>query len=331
MSADKNPGTATRRDFLKGGAALAAGGVLGSAAMPASAQDAAPAARKPALTIAHLTDIHVKPEGKGPAGMRACLQHVQSRAEKPDLILQGGDSIMSVLGVDEDRARVQFDLWKQIMAEECRTPVRHCIGNHDCWGWQRSKAGTTGNEPRYGKTWVMEVHEMERPYYGFDQAGWRFLVLDSVQERGDGGYKPMLDDEQFEWLTGELEAAPAEQPVLILSHVPIIGVGALFFYDNIVENYQFRVAGALMHQDIHRLKDLLFKHREKVKVCLSGHVHLFDRVDYNGITFVCNGSVSGSWWYGTHKETEPGYGIVKLYDGGAFDYEYVTYPWDVEA
>ncbi len=316
----------TRREFLRGGAAVAAGGAIASCASVGANTGASAGRGNPVLAFAHLTDIHVKPEGKAPNGMRACLRHAQSHPWKPEFILQGGDCIMSALGATEERTRIQFDLWTEILSEELRLPIHHCIGNHDCWGWQRSKAGTTGDEPLYGKKWVLGVHGMRSPWYSFSRAGWKFIVLDSVQERGDGGYKPMLDDAQFEWLEGELESGRDEH-VLILSHVPILGVGPLFFYDDIVENYQFKVAGALMHQDTKRITGLLYRHKN-VRLCLSGHVHLRDRVEYNGIPYVCNGAASGSWWHGTYKETPPGYGIVRLYADGTFENEYVTYDWE---
>jgi len=140
-------------------------------------------------------------------------------------------------------------------------------------------------------------------------------------------YLPMLDEVQFDWLKSELDATPAQTPILILSHVPIISVGPFFFYDDIVENYQFRLAGALMHQDTHRLKGLLEQY-SNVRLCLSGHVHLLDRVEYNGITYISNGSVSGSWWHGDYKQTPPGYGLVHLFDDGSFEADYIQYPWD---
>lgn len=322
-------GKLKRRDWMKGAVAAAMGAAVGQQAVAEESPLEKPvsAERKPVLTLAHLTDIHVKPEGKGPNGMRACLRHVHQMQPKPDLIVNGGDAIMSALGASEARAGEQFALWQKILEEECSLPIVHCIGNHDCWGWQRSRAGTTGEEIKYGKTWVMEVHEMERPYYRFDRAGWRLIVLDSVQERGDGGYLPMLDEAQFEWLKGELDSTPTQTPVLILSHVPIISVGPFFFYDDIVQNYQFRIAGALMHQDTKRIKDLLDQY-PSVKLCLSGHVHLRDRVEYNRITYISNGSVSGSWWHGTYKETPPGYGVVRLFGDGSFGADYVDYPWD---
>ena len=81
-----------------------------------------------------------------------------------------------------------------------------------------------------------------------------------------------------------------------------------------------------MHTDCMKLKDLFAKH-PNVKLCLSGHLHLLDRVDYNGVTYLCNGAVSGSWWNGRHKDCDEGYAVVDLYDDGSFEQEYVKYGW----
>jgi Icc protein len=83
-----------------------------------------------------------------------------------------------------------------------------------------------------------------------------------------------------------------------------------------------------MHGDARRIKDLFHKH-ENVRLCLSGHVHLLDRCEYLGVTYVCGGAVSGNWWKGPHQETREGYSLVDLYPDGAFDVQYVAYDWKV--
>jgi len=148
-----------------------------------------------------------------------------------------------------------------------------------------------------------------------------------MQERGDGGYKAVLDDEQFEWLTGELNATPKETPICILSHIPILSVTPFFFVKNIVKDYRFDLIGALAHLDVHRFRDLFANH-PNVKLCLSGHDHLTDRVDYNGVTYMCTGAVCGNWWSGKFMDCEPGFAIVRLYADGTFDNTYHTYEWD---
>ncbi|UOQ68807.1 hypothetical protein [Hymenobacter volaticus] len=79
-----------------------------------------------------------------------------------------------------------------------------------------------------------------------------------------------------------------------------------------------------MHTDTAKIINLFYQHPQ-VKLCLSGHLHLRDKVVYNDITYLCNGAVSGAWWKGKLRETAPGYGLIDLYAGGEFTERYVTY------
>jgi 3',5'-cyclic AMP phosphodiesterase CpdA len=167
------PFAASRRNFLKVAAGLAAASL---SAGGVSARD-----RKRVLRVAHVTDVHVQPELRAPEGMTACLRYIQSAAEKPNLILTGGDHVMDCVRQTRDRTRVQWDLWKRISTEENTIPIRSCIGNHDIWGWNKTQSGSTGNEPDYGKKWACDVLGLDKPYYSFAQSGWHFIALDGVQ------------------------------------------------------------------------------------------------------------------------------------------------------
>ena len=81
-----------------------------------------------------------------------------------------------------------------------------------------------------------------------------------------------------------------------------------------------------MHIDSRHTKNLFLKH-PNVRLALSGHIHLVDRVDYNGVSYLCNGSVAGNWWQGPFQETPPGYTLMDLYDDGTWHREYVKYGW----
>jgi 3',5'-cyclic-AMP phosphodiesterase len=310
----------TRRELVLTGAMAAAGGLLGQ-----EAQGQGPGAglgRKRVLRLAHLTDAHLQPEKGAEEGMAMCLRHAQG--QKPDLILQGGDAVMEVLNCDAARARAQADVWQRVIKAECSTPIEHCIGNHDVWGVDKVKSKTTGRERNWGKQWAMDLYGLSARYRTFDRAGWRFIVLDStfITERG---YTAKLDPEQFAWLKRTLETTDKSMPVLVLSHIPILTVTAYFDGDN-EKTGDWVVPGAWMHIDARAIKNLFYKH-PNVKVCLSGHIHLVDRVDYLGVGYVCNGAVCASWWGGRNQECREGYGLVDLFDDGTFENRYVEYGW----
>ncbi|CAG0953310.1 partial 3',5'-cyclic adenosine monophosphate phosphodiesterase CpdA, partial [Anaerolineae bacterium] len=225
------------------------------------------------------------------------------------------------------RTRTQWDLWSRVRRDECGFQVESALGNHDVWGWNRKKARTTGEEARYGKKWACEMFGLERPYRSFDRAGWHFVILDSVYPDGDG-YTGRLDDEQFAWLESDLKAVPAATPVLVLSHIPILSASVLMESAKVVDG-EWRSPGSLMHTDAHRFRDLFLAHRN-VKVCISGHLHLVERTEYNGVTYLCNGAVSGAWWKGRHRECDNGYAMLNLNDDGSFESEYITYGWQAQ-
>lgn len=316
-----------RRDAIRT-AGLAAAGLAVWGGLPAAAVAAPARSARRVLRIAHLTDMHIQPERKAGDGMAACWRHVAGLADKPDLVLTGGDTVMDSFDADEARTRTQWDLWNKVRKDECGFEVVSALGNHDVWGWNKKKARTKGDEARYGKKWACEMFGIERPYRSFDRAGWHFVLLDSVYPDGDG-YTGRLDDEQFAWLESDLAAVAPATPVLILSHIPILSASVLMESAKVVDG-EWRSPGSLMHTDAHRFRDLFLKHRN-VKVCLSGHLHLVERTEYNGVTYLCNGAVSGGWWKGPHHECQNGYAVLNLNDDGSFESEYLVYGWQPQA
>jgi len=275
---------------------------------------------KPALRIAHLTDTHIQPELKAGEGVVACLRHVRAQAEKPDLVLLGGDLVMDSFESDDARTRTQWDLFTRVFKDECAIPVEACLGNHDIWGINKTKSKTTGSEPGWGKKRAMDLLGLSKPYRSFDRAGWHFVVLDSVMPKGES-YIGQLDSQQWEWLEGDLKAT--RLPTLVLSHIPIVTATQLM-------NTKPDAAGkrtlndSLMMTETPRFAALFLQHPH-VKVCLSGHIHEVDRVEFQGVTYLCNGAVSANWWKGRHKQCDEGYAILDLFDDGNFENRYVKY------
>jgi 3',5'-cyclic AMP phosphodiesterase CpdA len=308
-----------RRDLLKAfglASCLTPFGVMSYSGASAG-QSIIPAIPKRALRIAHVTDIHVKPGLRAPRGLARCFHHIQDLPEKVDLILNGGDSIMDALSRDKSTVSKQWNVWNKVLENECSLNMANCIGNHDIWG-----AGSK-DDALYGKSWALDSLSMHKPYWSFDKSGWHFIILDSVQLKPEGGYIAKLDEEQFDWLKSDLRKVDEKTPVLVMSHIPILSAAAFLDGERAIEG-NWNIPGSFVHIDSRDIIDLFYKHKN-VKVCLSGHLHLLDKVEYNGITFLCNGAVSGNWWYGAYKETKPGYALLNLYEDGSFDHEYVTY------
>lgn len=323
-------GELSRRGLI--GAGLAAGltggaAVAGGVNVPVALARGASAAggRTRALRVAHLTDTHIQPELKADQGVVACLRHVHALPEKPDLIITGGDSIMDGFEKGEARTRLQWDLWTKTLRDECTIPVQSVLGNHDIWGWNKGKSQTRGDEAAWGKKWALDVFGVSSHHRSFDRNGWHIVLLDSVQPRGEG-YVARLDDEQFEWLEGDLASTPATTPVVLFSHIPLLSAAPFDDARRADALGDYKISGGLVHSDFHRIAKLFLKH-PNIRVACSGHLHINERVDYNGVTYLCNGAVSGSWWKGNHKQCRPGYGVLDLHADGTFAYFYMAYGW----
>ena len=316
----------TRRSLVKAGLA-------GVTALPALAlAEPGPAARRP-LRIAHLTDIHVQPELESARGLAACFAHVQSLPERGqaavDLIVTGGDTIMDCMEAGRDRTQNQWDLWKKVKADACGLEVKSVVGNHDVWGWTKSKAGTTGDEPLYGKQWACEQFGRALPYESFDRGGWHVVLLDSVFPHEDS-FIGKIDDAQWDWLERDLAAVPAATPVAIVSHIPILSVSPLAAVSAVDSGADgkpaFSVSGGMVHVDHPRFQELFANH-PNVKACLSGHLHIVERIEFGRVSYLCNGAVSASWWKGKHRGTDFGYAVVDLHGDGTVESRCVPYGW----
>ena len=313
----------SRRNFLAATTGLAGGLILPHTSFAVSSE------RQRVLRVAHLTDVHVQPELRADNGMAACLQHVQGRKQKPDLILFGGDQVMDAFEQTRDRTKLQWDLWSKVLKSEISIPTMACIGNHDIWGWNKAKSQATGSEVDFGKLWAVESLGIPHRYYSFAKAGWHFIALDGIQPGAKpDNYAAYLDEEQFDWLNRELAAVPKQTPILIWSHVPIVSAIPML-KKRPGPTAETTISSGTCHTDGGAIINLLAKY-PNVKLCLSGHLHQVDHVQIKGVNFHCNGAVSGNWWRGIYEGFGEGYAIVDLFNDGSYKCEYVTYGWHAE-
>lgn len=263
-------------------------------------------AKKPALTIAHITDVHIRPDSNVPARFIKCLDEIKTK--KVDFFLNTGDSIHAADYKDITRERVleQWATWDECIKHLSDYELHSCIGNHDPW-W----AAPSKEDEMYGVKYAAKRVGMPHRYYSFVKKNWHFIVLDG----NNAGIS--LDEAQMQWLRQQLQAVPTGHYVLLMSHYPILTVTSAW------EGGQ--------HKDHAILKKLFYEHKDKVRVCLSGHQHLLDSCTYNNVNYYCNGAMSGFWWdkgdaksaqpyY--YQETPPGYAILKLYEDGRVENQY---------
>ncbi|GAB3932552.1 metallophosphoesterase family protein [Mucilaginibacter myungsuensis] len=275
------------------------------------------ATKKPVLRVAHLTDIHLKNKFDAPKRFVNCLHHVQKQSPKVDFILNGGDIVFDMNKENIDVINAQWKLMKDTLKADCNLPVHYCLGNHDIW-WNENNKG----QAVYGKQYSLDQLQLTKSYSSMIKGGWKFIILDSVHLDVDNTwYIGKLGDEQFNWLQKELEQTDKNMPILVMSHIPILTATNLI-EDNIINRWT--MYGGDMHTDTTKIISLFYKH-PNVKLCLSGHIHLREKLVYNNVTYICDGAVSGAWWEGNRRETAPVYGLLDLYADGSFEERYVNY------
>lgn len=266
--------------------------------------------RKSILRVAHITDVHMRPELNAPTRFRKCMEEIKKH--KVDFFLNGGDTIYAADydHITRERVNEQWSIWNGLRNEFKEYEMHSCLGNHDMW-W----AAPDKQDSLYGKGHVVKQLGIPKRYYSFNKKGWHFIILDSNNENAGS-----LDDKQRKWLEQDLAKLATGTPVLCLSHYPILAVCTILNGGN--------------HTDSKYISELFYQHRDKSITCLSGHIHLQDSAEYNGVNYFCNGALSGFWWEEGDKDsggkywyhqTPPGYAILDLFEDGTIHNEYIPH------
>ncbi len=268
------------------------------------------------FSFAFLTDIHVQPERNAVAGYKQAISVVNEL--KPDFVITGGDLIMDALGTSYGRADSLYKLYNDIQ-EDYAMPVYNTLGNHEIYGiYERS--GADKNHPEYGEK--MYEQRIGPGYYSFDHEGWKFFILNSVEDNKKGRYIGMVDDAQMEWIQSELQNTDPSMPLVISTHIPIFTIFKQKYDATTKPN-----DSSLVVVNGKEVVDLFEGYN--LKLVLQGHLHTIEDIYVDGVHFLTGGAVSGRWWTGANRGFEEGFMMIEV-KGEDFDWEYVDYGWEVK-
>jgi 3',5'-cyclic-AMP phosphodiesterase len=318
----------SRRQFTKAlgvGVGLAAMGSLSCTTTPedgSKSTDPIPASELRSMRVLHISDMHVQRALDGDKGFAQALNHAKAHAGRIDWVLNTGDCVYEGVTVDKRTMTENWILWHSVMQANCTWPAEHVIGNHDIYGWDQAKSGALKTDPDFGKGLALKELTLPDPCRVFDQSGWRFIVLDTVQQRKDT-FTCRSANKQFEWFKEQLAQAPKDMPVCVVTHVPILSVAAGLYLNRPENEDGLYTPWFLQCTDAKRLSDAIAA-SGKVKVCLAGHTHMIERVDYKGTAYITHGAVSGNKWAGATQGFGSTYGVVEFFPDGRFN----SYPMD---
>ena len=183
--------------------------------------------------------------------------------KKAEFLVQMGDFCQPI-----DKNRTFLKVWRSF-----KGPTYDVLGNHDMDG------GKTRAQTR-------AFMGMKSGHYTFVKSGYRFIVLDG-NDRHDGapaGYARHVGDEQRAWLKRQLETT--DEPVIVLCHQSL-------------ENARGVDNGPAVRAILEAANERAGWRR--VLASFSGHHHLDDLVEINGIPYVQVNSMSYFWVGGTKK------------------------------
>lgn len=247
--------------------------------------------------VVHMTDWHVR-EGLGAReGSALAVRKVLELDVQPDLVLIGGDIGDGLMSVGPEVADRQYG-WIEEVLRPFEIPVHFAVGNHDIAQW--ALAPRDGNPDPFGaKQRFLDRFGIEGRYRAFDHKGLRFLMLDSIHPAPEGApqaYISVVDDEQVEWIKGELESHPG--PFALVAHSPIVSGYFAFQYG------PYATPGfPMLTRNTQELHDLMKPH--DVLLVLQGHSHISENLIYAGRHHITSGAVSGSWWRGKRLDVDP--------------------------
>lgn len=269
------------------------------------------------FTFAFLTDIHVQPEKNADMGFIKAIGMVNQL--NPDFVITGGDLIMDASKQTEARADSLYDLYIELSAL-LNMPVYNTMGNHELFGIYE-ESGVDPSHPLYGEK--MYEERIGERYFAFNYQGWRFYILDSVDEKEDSeGYYGHVDTLQLLWLEEDLRGVDPLTPIVISVHIPFISLKT-----------QLPKGGPENKADIPLIingTDVISLFGDhNLKLVLQGHLHILEDVYAVGIHFITGGAVCGNWWDGPYGDTEEGF-IVLNVEGEEFTWEYIDYGWTVK-
>jgi len=267
------------------------------------------------FSFVFMTDIHLQPEQNAPEGFKQAMDSVN--ALNPDFVITGGDLIMDALGQSYGRSDSLYKLYVEVIPN-LKMPVYNTMGNHEIYGIYNG-SGADPMHPEYGEK--MFEKRLGKSYYSFEHKGWKFMILNSVEDTRKNSYIGWIDSTQMDWIKTELAQTDKEMPIVISTHIPFITIFEQKYYGSTLKN-----DSSLVVANSKDVIDLFANH--SLKLVLQGHLHTIEDIYVDGIHFITAGAVCGGWWKGPNMGFEEGFMQISI-KNDQVSWQYKDYGWEV--
>ncbi|HUX94104.1 MAG TPA: metallophosphoesterase [Bacteroidales bacterium] len=275
-----------------------------------------PKSAKESFTFAFMTDVHLTYDRNAVPGFKQAISTVNDL--NPDFVIMGGDQIMDALAQRFSQADSLYNLYNETI-KNFKMPVFNTMGNHEIYGIL-SASGADPQNPEYGEK--MFEKRIGYSYKSFSHKGWKFMILNSIEDTGKDRYIGKIDDAQIEWIKKELNATDKNTPIVLSTHIPFITANTQKYVGTTVPNDSSTV--------IYNGKEVLdlFK-GYNLKLVLQGHLHSLEDIYIDRVHFITGGAVSSGWWSGPYNGIEEGYLLLTAGDND-ISWKYIDFGWEVK-
>jgi hypothetical protein len=225
---------------------------------------------------------------------------------------------MDALGQSYGRADSLYNLYQEVI-KKSNMPVFNTMGNHEIYGIYKRSSADPAN-PEYGE--LMFEKRLGKSYYAFDHKGWKFIIINSIEDTKKGKYVGKIDTAQISWIKSELKNTSPSTPIVISTHIPFITAYTQKYGGSTLPN-----DSSLVVCNSKEVIDLFNGYN--LKLVLQGHLHTVEDIYIDGIHFITGGAVSAGWWKGPNRGFEEGFMYI-TFGKNDFRWRYVDYGWDVQ-
>jgi 3',5'-cyclic AMP phosphodiesterase CpdA len=266
------------------------------------------------LRLVFYTDVHADAAARTSDALTMAADAIN--AQDADLVLCGGDLIAGGFDARSDEVAPRWDAYTT-MARAIEAEHHAVIGNHDLVAARPKDGSAPAPDPRLDFKRHLGV---SRTYGTFDALGYRFVLLDSLRISGAPQmYDGWVSSEQMDWIRQLLSRTPADQPIVVVVHMPLLTA----FY----AATEGATVGAPRNRVVINNTEVLGLFAEhNLILVLQGHLHVSEAVQWRGTTFLTGGAVCGNWWRGSYFDTAEGFNAITLRDDRV-EWDYVGYVW----
>lgn len=268
------------------------------------------------FSVAFLTDIHIQPEANAVKGFSQALDTVNKL--NPEFIITGGDLIMDALDQSFGRADSLYNLYMEVI-KKSKSAVYNTLGNHEIYGIYKNSGAEMAHE-EYGEK--MFEKRLGKSYDSFNHKGWKFIIINSVEDTKRGQYVGQVDANQISWIQSELKNTDPATPIVLSTHIPFITAN--------IQKYEGSTLAIDSSMVVYNSKEVLdLFNGYNLKLVLQGHLHTVEDIFIDGIHFITGGAVSGGWWKGPNRGFEEGF-LYITFRSDDFTWRYVDYGWMIQ-